>query len=296
MNGLNFKIYLMLVAVQLGDDQLWRRFAEIQNEMIITRSGRCLFPLYKLRMYPIDLAMPPGGDQVQVIRLIDGHRYSVGMTIQQVDSMRWRFRNGKWHPTLSGGHNRSSSASSDLASSSQEQAQPSSTCQVYEPFEGTWITADDLLSLGVSFAKVKLTNLSTATTTTTTTTTRNSFSLASFHKYIPVVWIFDHDWQQDYRPLSQIITDPARANQGLQRITFPWTDFIAVTHYQNDQVTRLKKSHNPHAKGFASDISSYAPEYVEVEGQEEAEAVDLAMNQDELLATQSLVKLMASPH
>ena len=37
---------------------------------------------------------------------------------------------------------------------------------------------------------------------------------------------------------------------GTQRIRFQQTQFIAVTHYQNERITALKKNYNPHAKGY----------------------------------------------
>jgi len=58
-------------------------------------------------------------------------------------------------------------------------------------------------------------------------------SLQSFHRYIPLVRILDLE-----------------SLNKMQYIRFAETEFIAVTHYQNELITLLKKSYNPHAKGF----------------------------------------------
>ncbi|RUP49908.1 T-box-domain-containing protein [Jimgerdemannia flammicorona] len=61
------------------------------------------------------------------------------------------------------------------------------------------------------------------------------FVLNSFHKYQPRLHLVRHH------------------HNGENTITtfrFEETTFIAVTHYQNDRVNRLKKDNNPHAKGF----------------------------------------------
>ena len=80
----------MLLAVRLLDEALWRRFNDAQNEMIITRNGRCLFPLLRLEF---ESAEP--GDVL--LDLHPDHRYSVGMGIVEADAMKWRYRNGHWH-------------------------------------------------------------------------------------------------------------------------------------------------------------------------------------------------------
>ena len=39
--------------------------------------------------------------------------------------------------------------------------------------------------------------------------------------------------------------------------SFPETEFIAVTAYQNEAITRMKIDHNPFARGFQHDDSGY---------------------------------------
>ncbi|XP_060517882.1 T-related protein isoform X2 [Cylas formicarius] len=77
----------------------------------------------------------------------------------------------------------------------------------------------------ISFAKVKLTNKSNG---------NGQIMLNSLHKYEPRVH------------LVRVGTEPRRV------ITFPFpeTQFIAVTAYQNEEVTSLKIKYNPFAKAF----------------------------------------------
>jgi T-box protein 6 len=65
-----------------------------------------------------------------------------------------------------------------------------------------------------------------------------------------------------YRPYIHVIQtdDVTMAVRALKRnavpsvstmcFSFPETDFVAVTAYQNDAITRMKIDHNPFARGF----------------------------------------------
>ena len=77
----------------------------------------------------------------------------------------------------------------------------------------------------ISFAKVKLTNK---------TNGNGQIMLNSLHKYEPRVHIVRVGSEQRH-----IVTYP-----------FPETSFIAVTAYQNEEVTSLKIKYNPFAKAF----------------------------------------------
>ncbi|XP_046392700.1 T-box transcription factor T-A isoform X1 [Ischnura elegans] len=82
----------------------------------------------------------------------------------------------------------------------------------------------------VSFAKVKLTNKSNGNGQV-----REHIMLNSLHKYEPRV----HVVRVGTEPQRRILTYP-----------FPETQFIAVTAYQNEEVTSLKIKYNPFAKAF----------------------------------------------
>lgn len=100
------------------------------------------------------------------------------------------------------------------------------------------------MNFDVSFPKIKLTNrlrpISLSTKKRDPMTNNNSslppgyFYLTSFHKYWPRIKMIKHSANEDQETF----------------FTFEETTFIAVTHYQNEEVNFLKKINNPHAKGF----------------------------------------------
>ncbi|KMQ93481.1 t-related protein [Lasius niger] len=78
----------------------------------------------------------------------------------------------------------------------------------------------------VSFAKVKLTNKSNG---------NGQIMLNSLHKYEPRV---------------HLVRVGAEEQRTVLTYRFPETQFIAVTAYQNEEVTSLKIKYNPFAKAF----------------------------------------------
>jgi len=70
--------------IVLEDADLWKKFNSVVNEMIITKSGRCLFPI--LRFQPINLE-----PKVQ---------YSFAIDILQASPYKYKYREKKW---ISGG-------------------------------------------------------------------------------------------------------------------------------------------------------------------------------------------------
>uniref|UniRef100_A0ABM1P8G0 T-box protein VegT-B n=1 Tax=Drosophila arizonae TaxID=7263 RepID=A0ABM1P8G0_DROAR len=85
-------------------------------------------------------------------------------------------------------------------------------------------------SQALLFSKVKLTN--------NTLDNNGHIVLASMHKYQPRLHVIRT------ADLTQIPWAPQEA------FVFPETEFIAVTAYQNDRITKLKIDNNPFAKGF----------------------------------------------
>ncbi|XP_066518129.1 T-box transcription factor TBX6L [Hoplias malabaricus] len=82
----------------------------------------------------------------------------------------------------------------------------------------------------ISFHKLKLTN--------NTLNANGLVVLHSMHKYQPRLHIVQ-------------APDPCRVQPGAYlRFTFPEAAFLAVTAYQNHEITKLKIDHNPFAKGF----------------------------------------------
>lgn len=86
------------------------------------------------------------------------------------------------------------------------------------------------MSQPVSFGRLKLTNVPAPP--------GGQIVLSSMHKYQPRIII-----SQTSDPMA-IAWAPTRS------FIFPETQFIAVTAYQNEKITKLKIDHNPFAKGF----------------------------------------------
>uniref|UniRef100_A0A3Q1GEK6 T-box domain-containing protein n=1 Tax=Acanthochromis polyacanthus TaxID=80966 RepID=A0A3Q1GEK6_9TELE len=147
----------------------------------------------------------------------------------------------------------------------------------YSPCRGS-----EWMSCLVSFYKLKLTNNSQDQD--------GHIILHSMHRYIPrlhVIPVLDGNQPTADKP---VVMGPESMT-----FTFPQTEFMAVTTYQNFRITQLKINHNPFAKGFREDghnprlqrVSTEAQPVVKTEPQEsdlqpaeepkedEQEAVDL---------------------
>jgi hypothetical protein len=214
-------------ALLLLDADLWGKFHEHQNEMILTKSGRCLFPCLRFKAVNLD----PDAS------------YMIRLDFEKIDSRRFRFYDGNW----------SVSSSKRLDDDSGDQSILSSN----PPSES--YTHPDLYQTGkfwtrgpISFANVKLSNAipdvetSLAKTGSRDDDPRRSnhlFHMVSFARYRPRVHLVQRSGQ------SHRITFSAT-------YTFDRTAFIAVTHYQNHRVNDLKKAYNPHAKGFRDTIGT----------------------------------------
>jgi hypothetical protein len=190
------------IQLRLVDEELWMEFEALGNEMIVTKNGRCMFPLLRLYISYLD-------------PLFQNETLKFSVKIERCDKFRWKFRDGQW---------KKSGIDDDDYESNLE--------HFYESDDSP-NNAQYWRENGISFAKVKLTNRPDATSQHPPS---NYFCLTSFRSYIPVI----------YCSIGN------SGNDGAFAIYLPHTKFIAVTHYQNHEVTMLKKSYNPHAKGFLS--------------------------------------------
>ncbi|XP_003227212.2 T-box transcription factor T isoform X1 [Anolis carolinensis] len=176
------------LRVSLEDGELWLRFKELTNEMIVTKNGRRMFPVLKASVSGLD----------------PNAMYSFLLDFVAADNHRWKYVNGEWVP---GGK--------------PEPQAPS--CVYIHPdspnFGAHWMKAP------VSFSKVKLTNKLNG---------GGQIMLNSLHKYEPRIHIVRVGGPQ------RMITSHS----------FPETQFIAVTAYQNEEITALKIKYNPFAKAF----------------------------------------------
>ncbi|XP_035990080.1 uncharacterized protein magl isoform X2 [Fundulus heteroclitus] len=96
------------------------------------------------------------------------------------------------------------------------------------------------MSCLVSFYKLKLTNFFQDQ--------EGHMILHSMHRYIPrlhIIPVLDGEAPTADKP---VVVGPESIT-----FTFPQTEFMAVTTYQNFRITQLKINHNPFAKGFRED-------------------------------------------
>ncbi len=93
----------------------------------------------------------------------------------------------------------------------------------------------------ISFAKVKLTNK---------TSSDGQIMLNSLHKYEPRVHIVKVNSAGQQTVVASAEMGVAENGEEVFTRSFPPTQFIAVTAYQNEDVTGLKIKYNPFAKAF----------------------------------------------
>ncbi|KAH8286548.1 hypothetical protein KR054_011259 [Drosophila jambulina] len=209
------RVTLPGVEMTLQNDDLWKQFHQIGTEMIITKSGRRMFPSMRL----------------SVSGLEDESNYCVLLEMVPIGDCRYKFSGSQWVPA--GG------------------AEPQSPQRMYlhpdSPATGAHWQAQPIL-----FNKVKLTNntldnsghvsadeaLKWSPVTDSVPLPPPQIVLASMHKYQPRLHVIRT------ADLAQIPWAPQQA------FVFAETEFVAVTAYQNDRITKLKIDNNPFAKGF----------------------------------------------
>ncbi|KAG8442915.1 hypothetical protein GDO86_011649 [Hymenochirus boettgeri] len=148
--------------------------------------------------------------------------YNVFVEVVLADPNHWRFQGGKWVTCGKADNN---------MQGNKVYVHPES------PNTGAhWMRQE------ISFGKLKLTNNKGANNNNT-----QMIVLQSLHKYQPRLHIVEvsEDGVED-------LNDSAKT----QTFTFPETQFIAVTAYQNTDITQLKIDHNPFAKGFRDNYDS----------------------------------------
>ncbi|XP_030571327.1 T-box transcription factor TBX6 isoform X1 [Drosophila novamexicana] len=181
------------VEAKLENNELWQQFHQIGTEMIITKSGRRMFPSMRVSLSGLE----------------EEASYCVLLEMVPIGDCRYKFSGSQWVPA--GG------------------AEPQSPQRMYlhpdSPATGAHWQSQALL-----FNKVKLTN--------NTLDSNGHIVLASMHKYQPRLHIIRSS------ELTQLPWAPQQA------FVFPETEFVAVTAYQNDRITKLKIDNNPFAKGF----------------------------------------------
>ncbi len=145
-------------------------------------------------------------------------KYSLIMDIQPLDSSRYKWTGKSWQVAGKAEHQLKS----------QPFAHPESPS-----------TGQHWMQNPVSFYKLKLTN--------DITDREGNTILHPMHRYLPRL----HVVQTDKAVKDIKLNDPS-----VVTFTFPQTEFIAVTAYQNSQFAQLKVDYNPFAKGLKEDGSS----------------------------------------
>lgn len=148
--------------------------------------------------------------------------YNVFVEVVLADPNHWRFQGGKWVTCGKADNN---------MQGNKVYVHPES------PNTGAhWMRQE------ISFGKLKLTNNKGANNNST-----QMIVLQSLHKYQPRLHIVEvsEDGVED-------LTDSTKT----QTFVFPENQFIAVTAYQNTDITQLKIDHNPFAKGFRDNYDS----------------------------------------
>ncbi|XP_061633696.1 eomesodermin-like [Phyllopteryx taeniolatus] len=148
--------------------------------------------------------------------------YNVFVEVALADPNHWRFQGGKW-----------------VTCGKADNSSQGNKVYIHPESPNTgahWMRQE------ISFSKLKLTN---------NKGTNHSMSqmivLQSLHKYQPRLHIVEVTEDS----VEDINTDPKT-----QSFIFPETQFIAVTAYQNTDITQLKIDHNPFAKGFRDNYDS----------------------------------------
>ncbi|XP_039990323.1 T-box transcription factor TBX21 [Xiphias gladius] len=152
--------------------------------------------------------------------------YNVYVDVVLADQHHWRYQGGKW-----------------VQCGKAEGNMPGNRMYMHPDSPNTgahWMRQE------VSFSKLKLTNNKGSTNNVA-----QMIVLQSLHKYQPRLHIVEvkEDGSEDPFLSSKAET-----------FVFPETQFIAVTAYQNADITQLKIDHNPFAKGFRDNYDTlYAP-------------------------------------
>uniref|UniRef100_UPI004038B124 T-box transcription factor TBX3 n=1 Tax=Callospermophilus lateralis TaxID=76772 RepID=UPI004038B124 len=200
--------------VHLEAKELWDQFHKRgTTEMVITKSGRRMFPPFKVRCSGLDKKA----------------KYILLMDIIAADDCRYKFHNSRWMVA--------------------DKADPEMPKRMYIHPDSP-ATGEQWMSKVVTFHKLKLTNnISdkhgfTLAFPSDHATWQGNYSfgmqtiLNSMHKYQPRFHIVR---------ANDILKLPYST---FRTYLFPETEFIAVTAYQNDKITQLKIDNNPFAKGF----------------------------------------------
>lgn len=221
----------------LDNKDMWDKFHSLNTEMIITKTGRRMFPVLKVQFHNLDPSA----------------RYAVSMDIVPVDQKRYRYAYHKSCWQVAG--------KADPPPTNEPRLYPHPD----SPFNG------DLLSRQViSFEKVKLTNNEMDKSGHIILNSMHKYQprVHLIELKSTLVTQPQQIQQQQMPPLNGKLNSSRYPQQQQQRsnscpqqqaqldiegyrtFVFPETVFTAVTAYQNQLITKMKIDKNPFAKGF----------------------------------------------
>ncbi|CRL05034.1 CLUMA_CG018034, isoform A [Clunio marinus] len=208
--------------VTLEGKELWEKFHKLGTEMVITKSGRQMFPQMKFRVSGLD-------NKSKYILLLD---------IVAADDYRYKFHNSRW--MVAG------------------KADPEMPKRMYiHPDSPS--TGEQWMQKVVSFHKLKLTNNISDKHGFVSIQIILLFPLILFICHIlhdggsQAGYCTILNSMHKYQPRFHLVrtTDILKLPYSTFRTyVFKETEFIAVTAYQNEKITQLKIDNNPFAKGF----------------------------------------------
>ncbi|CAH1403161.1 unnamed protein product [Nezara viridula] len=216
---------LVGASLQLKNAPLWKQFNEHTTEMIITKSGRRMFPSLR----------------ISISGLEPDTRYFLILETRLSEGKRYKFSAGTWSGI----------------GPADPQPHPSTRIYIHpdSPSPGSAWMAQDIL-----FQKAKLTN--------NTLDRSGNLVLTSMHKYQPYIHIVKASdiLALDWSPSATF--------------TFPETEFVAVTAYQNEKITELKINYNPFAKAFRENGQARTKRKIQAKQREEMRQDDENQSDD----------------
>ncbi|CAO3570543.1 unnamed protein product [Mortierella alpina] len=202
----------------LVDADLWSKFNEQGNEMIITKSGRCLFPCLRFNAVNLDPAAI----------------YSIYLDFELVDGRRFKFEEGRWRASKAIIRTDGDAGEMAAALAKESYTHPDKYQAGAHWMKGT-----------IFFDKAKLSNSRESAAKSARRASSIKSAVGNSHH------IFHMSSFHQYRPRVHLVQRAAHSNAVVSATTYTFqqTTFIAVTHYQNSKVNDLKKGFNPHARG-----------------------------------------------